>query len=173
MIDCFIGLGGNLPGTFEAMLHVISTLAALEGIYHLRSSRLYETTPVSDQPQPFFLNAACHFQSNLPLNDLWHHLRSIEKKAGKQEKAKNAPRLIDVDLLFYGKECFYSSDLIIPHPHWHERLFVIAPLADLVKKISFLEPFDLKDLLGKFSNPHHERVTPLSQTLPWSHHAQS
>lgn len=173
MIDCFVGLGGNLPGTFDAMLQVICALAALEGIYSLRTSRLYQTTPVSDQPQPLFLNAACHFQCTLLIKELWQQLQSIECQAGKQAKPKNAPRLIDIDLLFYGDDCFYSTDLIVPHPHWHERLFVLAPLADLVKKVSFIETIDLKEMLSKFSNPHKEKIIPLMQTLPWCLHANN
>lgn len=149
MIDCFIGLGGNFPATLEAMRKSIAALTNTPGIQKVRTSRLYQTAPVSDIAQPPFLNAACRFECELSLEELWKNLQAIEIGAGKHPKPKNAPRLIDIDLLFYGDRTLSSPDLTLPHPHWHERLFVIAPLADLV---------DLAKLPG---------IDPLQQTLPF------
>ena len=72
--------------------------------------------------------------------ELWEVMQSFERRIGKIPKPKNAPRLIDLDLLFYGGEMIYSPTLIVPHPRWHERLFVIAPLADLVDTLPFPLP---------------------------------
>lgn len=156
MTDCYIGLGGNFPQTFLTMQQAVQKMALIEGILNISVSPVYCTTPVSDIPQPLFLNAVCRFTCQLSPEKLWETLQEIEKESGKVPKAKQAPRLIDLDLLFFGDKVYYSSALVLPHPKWHERLFVLAPLADLTDTV----PLDInvKELLEKFSNPHHEEV---------------
>ncbi len=168
MEECYIGLGGNRVNTFLVMQRALHCLCASEGIDGLETSRLYKTTPVSDISQPLYLNAVCRFHSTLPLQTLWEKIQAIELEMGKVPKAKNAPRLIDLDFLFYGSKIFYSSTLIIPHPRWHERLFVLAPLADLTDVISLSLPISVKSLLEQFPNPHQERVTAQNSTLPYA-----
>ncbi|MCC5832400.1 MAG: 2-amino-4-hydroxy-6-hydroxymethyldihydropteridine diphosphokinase [Chlamydiales bacterium] len=154
--DCYIGIGGNFPQTLSAMRLAVQKLSEIDEIGNLTASPLYRTTPVSPISQPAYLNAVCRFSCALSFEELWRRMQEIEKGLGKKEKSKQAPRLIDLDLLFFGEEVYHSSRLTLPHPKWHERLFVLAPLADLTDTLPF--GIDLKKLMEKFSNPHNEQV---------------
>lgn len=162
MVDCFVGLGGNFENTLSVMRQVVAQLEAAEEIGETKVSRLYQTTPVSDLLQPPYLNAVCRFQTTLPIRELWCKLQKIEKMMGKKPKPKNAPRLIDLDLLFYGTEEFLFEDLIIPHPQWDKRLFVLVPLNDLADQVMGI---DVKERLKTFLNVHGEEVGPLCEKL--------
>lgn len=138
------------------MQQALLRLREVVGISALRCSPLYQTTPVSDIPQSPYLNAVTQFVCHLSCEELWEHIQTIEQEIGKMPKKKNEPRILDLDLLFYGDLVSYSQKIVLPHPKWHERLFVLAPLADLTDTI----PLDLNvhEMLKKFSNPHNEKV---------------
>jgi 2-amino-4-hydroxy-6-hydroxymethyldihydropteridine diphosphokinase len=169
--EVFVGLGGNVGDSYAILSHAIEKMAALSSIYDLEVSRFYCTTPVSSISQRFYINAVCRFKTTLLPQELLRQLQSIEKSLGKQAKPKEAPRKVDLDILFYGREIVNEPDLQIPHPYWHERLFVIAPLADLVTDLfvpqpghsKSLEPFNVRKYLQEFPNIHQETVTPLSE----------
>jgi 2-amino-4-hydroxy-6-hydroxymethyldihydropteridine diphosphokinase len=160
MNHCFVALGANLGKPKEALLKALNLIADIEGVYELLASQLYETTPVSSIKQSNYLNAACAFSYNDSLKQLWSALLEIEKNLGRSriDGIKNAPRLIDLDILFFGNQVHYCDDMIIPHPRWHERLFVLKPLEDLVTKYPLPFGVCLETLLTQFSNPHHEVV---------------
>lgn len=158
MVECFVGLGGNLEGSLETMRECVQKIGRFEGVENVFVSRLFLTTPVSDIPQPSFFNAACRFDCRLPLLELWNCLEVLEIQLGKEVKPKNAPRLIDIDLLFFGEVCFRSESLIVPHPCWQDRLFVLAPLAELTG-CSFWKS-RVQEKLQNFTNPYKEQVIP-------------
>lgn len=124
---------------------------------------MYRTSPVSLVPMRDFLNAVCGFECSLALEELWRELKGLERTLGKKPKPKNAPRLIDIDLLFYGETVYDARELKVPHPKWHERLFVLAPLSEIAQKV----PFDLYvgEMLEKFSNPNGEQVVACSSLI--------
>lgn len=163
MVDVYIALGGNQPNTLNTMRQVIAGLKKCRGIAHFAYSRLYQTSPVSSIPQPDYLNAVCRFETQLPLEGLWDTLQNLEREVGKIPKSKESPRLIDIDLLFYGTEVGVFNDLIIPHPKWSERLFVLKPLAD----VTFKTPLgiDVNEIMKRFGNPHQEQITLSSKGL--------
>jgi len=167
MIEVFLGLGSNLGDSISLVKEALERISSLSGIYDVKSSRLYKTSPVSAQPQPFFINAVCSFKTILSLEDLHQSLLKIEQALGKIPKAKDAPRLIDIDILFYGNTFHRTSTLCIPHPRWKERLFVLLPLLDLCKEMTYpvsrceQQTILLEDFLKSFKNIHRERVIPL------------
>ena len=163
MIDAYIALGGNLVGTLQAMQQVVAQLKGIQGIEKLTSSRLYRTSPVSRVPQPDYLNAVCRFQTSLSLENLWQSLQFLELEMGKKSKPKESPRLIDIDLLFYGKETRVSNDLIVPHSRWKERLFVLTPLADVTDIAPTGE--QIQKILKGFGNHHQEKVSLMKERL--------
>ncbi len=161
MIDCYLGIGGNFESTPSLIRQVIESLEKMREISQLQASKLYRTTPVSEIFQPDYWNAVCRFHCTMKLHALWEVLQQMEKKLGKIPKMKNAPRAIDLDLLFYGSLVFSDEHLTIPHPRWQERLFVLAPLTDLTERIDLDPPIDLITLMDQFSNPHKEKVVAL------------
>lgn len=131
--DIYVGLGSNLGDPLAMLAKALCSLESLPGNSGLTVSPIYLTSPVSDLPQPDFLNAVCRFKTTLAPHTLFAELQRIEKNLGQLPKPKNAPRLIDLDILFYGDLQIRSPDLEIPHPRWRERLFVLRPLADLTE----------------------------------------
>ncbi len=156
MVEVYVGLGGNLAGTLETMRQAVSHLR--KEYPTLILSRLYRTSPVSPIPQPSYLNAVCKFETSLPLRALCRALSSLESSLGKEEKSKESPRLIDLDLLFYGSWVGELDGWIVPHPRWHERLFVLAPLADITDCVPVGAGLTLHEMLKRFTNPHEEKV---------------
>ncbi len=132
----FIGLGANLPsprfGPPQATL--AAALARLEavGVKVVARSRWYETAPVPVSDQPWYVNAVAEVESDLPPAGLLAILHRIEEEFGRVRAERNAPRLVDLDLLAYGDAVNDGPDLpILPHPRMHERAFVLLPLQEL------------------------------------------
>lgn len=166
IMNVYIGLGGNIGDTLSTILLALKKIEQLPKVYNLRASRIYRTTPVSNIPQDPYLNAVCCFQTTFSANELMQQLQLIEASIGKKPKAKNEPRIIDLDILLFGLEQHNNQDLIIPHPHWQERLFVLKPLSDLVTEIEVPDTYspggiriiDVQDLLANFPNNNNELV---------------
>lgn len=165
LTDAYLGLGGNIGDSAAILRQAINKIAALNGIRHVDVSRFYKTTPVSSIPQGDFVNAVCRCKTTLQPKTLWHELKKIERDLGKSEATvKNAPRVIDIDILFYDQKEINEDGLTIPHPRWQERLFVLQPLADVTEYIDIpkgecVERICIEDFLKKFDNPHNETVS--------------
>lgn len=165
----YIGLGGNIGDPAALFERVLDRLALQPGIYRLRCSPFYSTSPVSDIPQADYTNAVAAFHTTLPIERLRDFLFSIEKELGKVPKERNAPRAIDIDLLFYGTKRITLPHLQVPHPRWRERLFVLRPLADLTDSLCIereeggFEIIDIRELLKNFINRHREVVKQLEK----------
>jgi 2-amino-4-hydroxy-6-hydroxymethyldihydropteridine diphosphokinase len=167
----FIGLGGNLGDSCAVLRNALKLLGDLPMVFSLHVSPFYLTTPVSDLSQNHYINAVCQFETFLTPSELFRRTQEIERTLGKIPKEKNAPRRIDLDILFYGQSIYQDNDLLIPHVKWSERLFVIKPLSDLTSEITLLDPqtsgilqFNLMELLKSFPNIHKETVVLLQKT---------
>jgi 2-amino-4-hydroxy-6-hydroxymethyldihydropteridine diphosphokinase len=164
----YLGFGSNIGDSAAIIEKAFLAISYLCDVELLKTSQLFLTTPVSDIPQADYINAACKLRTTLTAQDLFKELQAIELGLGKQQKPKNAPREIDIDILFFGTGRYETADLQIPHPRWKERLFVLMPLGDVTEKITYpigneglTETFSLEKLISSFSNPHGERVMPL------------
>ena len=135
MKKVFLGLGGNIGDVAKTLKEAESRLCKSAGIYDVKFSKLYRTSPVSDIPQDDFINCVCELLTTLSVRKLFEVTQEIEKSLGKEKKAKNAPRSIDIDVLVYGDETIIDNDIEIPHPKWQDRLFVLIPLLDLTEKV--------------------------------------
>jgi 2-amino-4-hydroxy-6-hydroxymethyldihydropteridine diphosphokinase len=122
----YVGLGANL-GDREA---TIRRAAGLIGVRRLSTIR--ETEPWGLEEQPRFLNAAAELETDVGPRALLDRLLEVERALGRtREGPRWGPRTIDLDLLLYGDERLEEPGLIVPHPHLHERMFVLEPLAEL------------------------------------------
>lgn len=131
----YLGLGGNFLTSPQALTRALSALEQTPEITGLKVSKFYQTTAVTQTPQADYTNAVCAFYYSLDPYSLLHHCASIEQSLGQRKKSKDAPRLIDIDILFFGEEWIQDELLQIPHPRWRERAFVIEPLLDLIETI--------------------------------------
>jgi 2-amino-4-hydroxy-6-hydroxymethyldihydropteridine diphosphokinase len=127
-----VALGSNLG---ERESHVAAALVALTrhpDVTSLVVSSLWETAPVGGPPgQGPYLNAAVCFETTLPPRALLDLLLEIERCEGRERGEPDAPRTLDLDLLFYGVEVIQEEGLTVPHPRLHERAFVLAPLREI------------------------------------------
>jgi 2-amino-4-hydroxy-6-hydroxymethyldihydropteridine diphosphokinase len=125
-----IALGSNL-GDREAQLR--GAIEALVRVFSpLRASSLYETEPVDvSGPQPMFLNAAATGESLLAAPAVLDLLLAIEQRFGRERPHIGAARTLDLDLILYGDSVISTPGLIVPHPRFRERRFVLEPLAEI------------------------------------------
>ena len=97
----------------------------------LRVSSIYQTSPWGLEDQPDFLNCVLEVRTAMSPVDLLERVKDVEKEMGRQPGPRYGPRLIDVDILFFGDITVDQGDLQIPHPRLHQRAFVLVPLAEL------------------------------------------
>jgi len=125
----YLGLGTNLG---DRLANLSSAVHALPpDVIVLAESKIYETPPWGYEAQPAFLNMAVKAETGLRSEALLKYLKSLEVGLGRKRTFRYGPRQIDMDILFYDDLVLDSADLVIPHPHLHERAFVLVPLADL------------------------------------------
>lgn len=134
-----ISLGSNLGDRLANLQTAVERLAPVRCSGHLLRSPVFETEPVDCPPgSGSFLNAVIEIESHLPPLDLLAFTQSIERELGRPDaRARNAPRTIDLDLLYCDDLVLDEPELVLPHPRIFQRAFVVLPLAairpDLVK----------------------------------------
>lgn len=130
-----IALGSNRPslyGNSEQTLLSAMEMLGRRGVRIMKSSRFYKSTPVPVSAQPDFVNAVVSVATKLAPAELLQVLHDIEAQFGRVRTARNAPRILDMDLLAYDSEVIFEpGELILPHPRLHERGFVLYPMRDV------------------------------------------
>lgn len=131
-----IGLGANLSsprygGPQEACEAALGALHAA-GVSVLRRSRWYRSAPVPASDQPWFVNAVAEVSTELSAADFLGLLHGIEQEMGRERRARDEARVIDLDLLIFGESVSGPGESpVLPHPRLAERAFVVLPLAEL------------------------------------------
>lgn len=133
MVTCYIGIGSNLGDRRKFIDSAIEGLKKVKDVSVKRSSSIYETEPVSDIPQGKFLNGVLEIETGLAPKALFEELNKIEKRLGRVRGMRNAPRTVDLDILYYGDETMDEKELKVPHPKIGEREFVLRGLRELGK----------------------------------------
>jgi 2-amino-4-hydroxy-6-hydroxymethyldihydropteridine diphosphokinase len=114
---------GHLREAFASLLQRQVTIR--------RSASLYLTEPRDYTAQPWFINTVAEVETHLDPLELLDCCLLIERDAGRIRDQSRGPRPIDLDILFYGDRKIETSRLIVPHPRYAERRFVLAPLAEI------------------------------------------
>ncbi|UCD85337.1 MAG: 2-amino-4-hydroxy-6-hydroxymethyldihydropteridine diphosphokinase [Deltaproteobacteria bacterium] len=127
----YIGIGSNQGDKLANCKEAISRLGKLRKTRVIASSSFYETEPVGEIEQDWFVNATVKLETSLPAEELFVSLLGIEGQMGRQRTVKGGPRIIDLDLLFYNQEIISQPDLNVPHPQFHTRGFVLTPLNEI------------------------------------------
>jgi 2-amino-4-hydroxy-6-hydroxymethyldihydropteridine diphosphokinase len=129
-IKVAIALGSNL-GDREATL-AFGVAALSEVLSHLQQSSWYDTAPVGVfEEQPRYLNGVVVGETALDARALLDRLLAIEQQAGRTRRSANASRTLDLDLILFGEDRIEEPGLVVPHPRFRERLFVLEPLAEV------------------------------------------
>jgi 2-amino-4-hydroxy-6-hydroxymethyldihydropteridine diphosphokinase len=126
----YISAGSNL-GDRKANLTEGLRLLRAAGVHPLRVSSFFETEPVGDRNQPWFLNLALEVETTLAPRELLRCCLQIEMARGRVRSVQGAARTLDLDILFYGDTVMKEPHLTIPHPRMAERRFVLEPLAEI------------------------------------------
>lgn len=150
-VTAAIALGSNLGDRRAHLDFAVSRLRTL--LDNLKTSRYIETEPVGvPGPQPLFLNAAAVGETTLSPRALLDALLAIERDRERVRPYPNAPRTLDLDLILFGERVTDEPGLMVPHPRFRERMFVLEPLAsiapDLVDPVTSLSVAALLEKIG-------------------------
>jgi len=133
----YLLLGSNMGNSQELLTDAIYQIKKHTGKL-IRSSALYSTAAWGNTDQPDFLNQVIVIETQQSAAETLQSILSIEKKMGRVRTVKNAPRIIDIDILFFNKEIIDQPDLIVPHPEIQNRRFVLIPLNEIAP--GFIHP---------------------------------
>ena len=133
----FLSLGSNVGDRESNLAQATIALSINYQILDMVSSSYYESEPLYNKDQPFFLNSILQFSTTLKPFDILDIIQKVEKMLGRsEEKEKNQPRIIDIDILFHGDAVLETEKLIIPHPMLSLRKFVLIPFVELAPKFN-------------------------------------
>lgn len=134
----YLSLGTNLGDKEQNLLSAISEIRRRIGPVKAQSAFL-ATRPWGFESPHTFLNAAIRIETALSPLDLLHQTQQIERDMGRKHKSVNGQyhdRIIDIDILLYDDLHIATPELTIPHPHMHERDFVLIPLKEINESIT-------------------------------------
>ncbi len=139
-LPAYVGLGSNLAHPRRRIARALLALSGLPRTRLVMASGNYVSEPVgSSEPQPDYVNAVALLSTALAPRALLRHLRAIERRLGRRRlpgEPRNAPRVLDLDLLLYGRCRISRAGLVVPHPRMHERAFVLLPLLDIAPAVA-------------------------------------
>jgi 2-amino-4-hydroxy-6-hydroxymethyldihydropteridine diphosphokinase len=130
-MQAFLGLGSNVGDPLYQLQLGISYLTQDPQIRVHQSSAVYRGQAIGGPPQADIYNAVVEIQTSLSARVLLEKALTIEVKAGRVRTIPNAPRSLDIDILFFGHEVIQETGLTIPHPRLLDRAFVLVPLVEI------------------------------------------
>lgn len=133
-MNYLLSSGSNLEDRKRNLRRAIALLEG-SGTKILARSSLYQTQPVGNDDQPWFINQVIEVESDLAPWDLLDLLQSIEKKIGRTKTLPNGSRLIDLDILLAEETILETEALTIPHPRLAQRNFVLVPLNEIAPDV--------------------------------------
>lgn len=150
MPKAYVALGSNLQDPAKQIERAFLAIHAIPNCKLVKQSSLYQTKPVGYDNQPDFINAVAAVETSLAPEGLLDALLDIELTFGRERPFPNAPRILDLDLLWYEDRVIETKKLTIPHPRMHLRAFVMHPLAEIAPELTL---------------PNHGNVVKLAKSL--------
>ncbi len=150
----YIGIGSNLESPAENCLKAAEHLNTHSDLTLLKRSSLYQSEPFGLTDQDWFVNSVIQLTTPLPPGELLQACLSIEQALGRTHTEKWGPRIIDLDILFYGDLILKQDGLDIPHSGIPERSFVLVPMNEIAPE--FIHPSlkkSMRTLLAEIPNP--------------------
>ena len=154
-INVFLSLGSNV-GNRGSNLHAAIGLLEKNVGKIAKKSHVYETQPWGEPNQDLFYNQVVMLNTTLEPRDLLDKISRIERELGRERKEKWGTRIIDIDILFYGKRVIRDKGLEIPHPEFHKRGFVLVPMMEIAPE--FEHPILKKQIDDLYVNCEDESV---------------
>jgi len=153
----YIGLGGNVGDVQHNICKALDILQSHSGITVKVISRLYKTPPWGVENQDWFLNACAELVTDIDAEALLDVCLDTEKQLNRIRTERWGPRTIDLDVLDYNQQVIQIQSLTLPHPHMHERAFVLMPLADIAPEF-VIKGKTCKQLLSLLENEDIQMV---------------
>jgi 2-amino-4-hydroxy-6-hydroxymethyldihydropteridine diphosphokinase len=142
MTRAFIALGSNVEPRLKYLTSAVDQLGQFGTVSKI--APLYKSSAYGVQNQPDFFNSACILNTNILPLDLLKALKDIEAKLGRKRRFRWGPREIDLDIIFYGDTVINEEMLVLPHPGFSERRFVLLPLTKM--DADFIPPEESRNL---------------------------
>jgi len=142
MTTIYLSLGSNIGNRKKNLEKALIELNK-SNIKEIKISSFYETEPIGPKQRNFY-NIAGKFKTNLKPQELLKTVKQIEEKLGRIKTYHWGPRVIDIDILFYGKQIIKSKNLIIPHKEIINRAFVLVPMNEIAP--NFVHPANRKTI---------------------------
>lgn len=131
MHEVIIALGSNLGNRHQILLDAEAKLLQLPETTDFKFSSIYQSAPMGCADSPDYLNAVVTCKTKLDPYKLLEYLQQIENAHHRTRSYLNAPRTLDLDIIFYDTVISSDSILTLPHPRMHERFFVLTPLCEI------------------------------------------
>jgi 2-amino-4-hydroxy-6-hydroxymethyldihydropteridine diphosphokinase len=132
----YIGIGSNIGDKAQQCEKAIAEILKIGHHKLLAKSSLFKTKPIGYTSQDWFVNAVIKIETNFDPPDLLQVLKAIESRLGRTETFRLGPREIDLDILLFDDREIEMEELQIPHPLFHERQFVLIPLAEIDRSLT-------------------------------------
>ena len=130
MNEIYLLTGGNMGDRLHLLHRANDEIERLVGRV-IKKSAIYETAPWGFGGQGLFLNQVLCVEADITASSLLQKILGIERELGRVRVEKMGPRVIDIDILFYGSDIISETELIVPHPRIAERRFVLTPLSEI------------------------------------------
>jgi 2-amino-4-hydroxy-6-hydroxymethyldihydropteridine diphosphokinase len=154
MVEAYIALGSNI-GDREANIRQAFEFLK-QKIKIAKVSGLYETKPMYMENQGWFLNCAAKVETKMHPKDFLGFLKGVEQKLGRKPVERNGPRIIDLDILFFGNQIVSEGGLQVPHPKMADRAFVLVPLAEIAPDL--MHPIYKKTIIDILSELQYDKA---------------
>jgi 2-amino-4-hydroxy-6-hydroxymethyldihydropteridine diphosphokinase len=154
----WIGLGGNTGDPVATLRAATAQLDTLPGSRVLLRSKLYRTPAWGVVAQPDFVNGVVLLETTLDARGLLDGLLAIERAFGRERRERWGPRSLDLDLLLYGDSVIDLPGLHVPHPHLHERAFVLLPMIEIAPDVEIPGRGRARDALAMLASEGIEAV---------------
>lgn len=129
--SAIIGVGGNVGDTRRRFKRVLITLKRMQGIELIATSAILKNPPFGYTKQNYFYNSVIEVKTSFEAKVFLRVLLHIEKLYSRKRSFKDAPRTLDLDLIFFDHRVIKSDFLMLPHPYWEQRESVTVPLKNL------------------------------------------
>ncbi len=126
--EAVVGIGGNVGDVKRRFEHLFNFFAKEKRVELFQTSLILKNPPFGYKAQEDFFNSIMFFKTSMQPKEFLRFLLRVEKRFGRKRSFANAPRTLDLDIIFFDNRTINTKDLQVPHPHWHERESVVIPL---------------------------------------------
>lgn len=129
--QCVLGVGGNVGDVKRRLARLYHFFKRDKRVALIETSPVLKNPPFGFLEQDDFYNCVIVLRTSMCASEFLAYILRVEKHFGRRRSFPNAPRTLDLDILFFDNQKIETKDLIVPHPHWKERESVLIPLSYL------------------------------------------